>query len=927
MSDAHVLTLLGAQLTDRTSSDPEGLLQALTVGLEGVDRFRLPAWPAADTWLRVTSLPTATDTQPGPFRNMFAATAGGLAEVAVLVDHDDVGGLRLYVSADHVALRNRLRNQLAPHCELAPEIPLTPRGYTAGVRYRLQADLAREAAAQPLVSGLLDRLSTISGNWSVVIRFGSVHQVEIHEAHGAVDDIARMAAENLTVTQQHAASRSTTTVSASWSRVQAWLDVHRALLSQGGAIGLWKAGVWAYGDDEWALRQVVAALRGAAVAEQGRWYVAYDTTQEHSGAPEPRSLLTSAECAAMLLAPAASVAGLAVRPAPPAARRSVMSADRIELGTFWSTELPAAIGLDDLEGHAFVTGTTGSGKTTTLHRLLAEAWNRHRVPFLVIDPVKDDYSQVADMFKGGLRVVTGNELSMNVMAAWPGEDARQHVAQVAQAFRGAFTMPSPTPYVITQLFDQVAMQPGGPKGTELFDVRDAVEPLVNSLGYAGDVQSNIRASLLTRLNVLLAPTRAHRFAWPDSAMIGALFDRPTVVTLADLVDDEERSFVVLLLALAVWARARARKPKRSVEHLLVLEEAHRVIPEVDTTRADPESGSARVASAQVLTAMLAEVRSYGEQVIVVDQSPAKVAADVVRNTNLKILHRTVAAADQVLVAAAVGIEAANAGLLGSLARGQAIVSTRREASPQTIGIRRPTPVEPGAKAERVPRPAPGWPCCADQPEKHFRAWRNAASAEAAMAVFVLGSRVGADEVAGAAARKLSASLLRPLQRSLDAPQDCLAWAGLRRILVAERGTGLVQRVSALAGQLSALFRLWQEGIPATRHQARDAGVPLVGSGFLCPGCGRECCIGVPAWIQVASGPKTGIRALASPSWRAEMSTVGDWAKAERARLEGYFGVDGAGAILSCQIHQAVRRARLPSETAELLLKRAGVPGP
>jgi hypothetical protein len=925
MSDAHVLTLLGAQVPDPSRPDPEALLRSLTVGMEGVERFRLPTWPAADTWLRITSLPTTTEAQPGPFRNVFAAIAGGLAEVSVLVRHDEEDGLRLYVSAGHVALRIRLRNQLAPQCDLAPESPPMPRGHAAGVRYRLQAELARESTQQPLASGLLDRLSTIGGNWSVVVKFGSVHQVEIHEAHGVVDDIARVAAENLTVTQQQATSRSTTTVSAAWSRVQAWLDVHRALLSQGGAIGLWKTGVWAYGEDDWALRQVIAAMRGAAVSEQGRWYVAHDTTQESAGAPEPRSLLTTAECAAMLLAPTASIAGLAVRPAPPAARRSDASVHRIELGTFWSTELPAAIGLDDLEGHAFVTGTTGSGKTTTLHRLLAGAWNLHRVPFLVIDPVKDDYSQAADLFHGGLRVVTGNELSMNVMAAWPGENARQHVAQVAQAFRGAFTMPSPTPYVVTQLFDQVAMQPGGPKGTELFDVRDAVEPLVNSLGYSGEVQSNIRASLLTRLNVLLAPTRAHRFAWPDSAMIGALFDRPTVVTLADLVDDEERSFVVLLLALAAWARARGRKPTRPVEHLLVLEEAHRVIPEVDTTHVDPESGSARVASAAVLTAMLAEVRSYGEQVIVVDQSPAKVAADVVRNTNLKILHRTVSAADQAQVAAAVGIEADDASLLGSLARGQAIVSTRREVSPQTIAIQPPRPVDLGAKADRVPRLAPGWPCCTDQPELHFRAWRAGASAEAAMAMFVIGARVGSDEAAGAALRKLAVSLLRPLQRALGAPQDCLAWAGLRRILVAERATGQLQRATALTGQLSAFFRLWHEGAAVTKAHATEAGVAAIGSGFQCTGCGRECGIGVPAWIHLAGSPKTGIRALASTGWR--LDDVASWTKAERTRLEVYFGVDGAVAVLRCQIHQAVRRARLPIEVAEQLLKRADFPMP
>ena len=255
------------------------------------------------------------------------------------------------------------------------------------------------------------------------------------------------------------------------------------------------------------------------------------------------------------------------------------------------------------------------------------------------------------------------------------------------------------------------MQHGGPAGTELHDVRDAVDALVTKLGYAAEAESNIRASLLTRLNLLLAPPRAHRFAWPESTMLDQLFAKPTVVTLADLVDEEERSFLVLLLALATWGRARKREAKRPVEHLLVLEEAHRVLPEVQDLSSDPERGSAKTASSQLLTSMLAEVRSYGQQVVVVDQSPSKVATDVVRNTNLKIVHRTVAADDQKVMAAAVGVPENEASLFGSLSRGQAVISTRHETAPQTVAISLTASFDTAARARKVQRKPPQWPCC------------------------------------------------------------------------------------------------------------------------------------------------------------------------------------------------------------------------
>ncbi|NMV21189.1 DUF87 domain-containing protein, partial [Vibrio parahaemolyticus] len=41
----------------------------------------------------------------------------------------------------------------------------------------------------------------------------------------------------------------------------------------------------------------------------------------------------------------------------------------------------------ELDKHTFIAGVTGSGKTTTCHRLLESA----KMPFLVIEPAKTEY--------------------------------------------------------------------------------------------------------------------------------------------------------------------------------------------------------------------------------------------------------------------------------------------------------------------------------------------------------------------------------------------------------------------------------------------------------------------------------------------------------------------------------------------------------
>ncbi|WP_105034913.1 ATP-binding protein [Cryobacterium aureum] len=925
MADPRLTDLLGVGVPSGTP-DAERALSALSADPAPGARFRAPNVPGDNTWLRITAVPSAEEVDA--FLAVLGSAGGGLANFTVLIQHGETTGIRLYLSGGHPAITARVRNQIAPRCDAVWEVPSRAwRSWAGfGISYRVQAELGRESAQKPQHTGLLEHLSTVTGTWCVVLEFRSVHQLEVRDAQQSAVTLSQVAAEHLTTALQEHANRTVTTVSAGWSRVQQWAAVLLAQLAQGGAVGAWKTAAWAFGAEQWTTHQVVAALRGAIPEEQGRRFMAFDAPIDAAASSDPLSMLSSPECSAMLASPRASLQGLAVRPAPPAARRPDTSGRSLTLGRSWSTDLPATIGLADLEGHAFVTGTTGSGKTTTLHRLLAEAWNGHGIPFLVIDPVKDEYTSAAALFRGGITSVSGGELSLNLLQPGRGEDPRRHLMQVAQAFRGSFSMPSPTPYVVTKLFDSIAMQPGGPDGTELHDVRDAVDPLVRSLGYAAEAQSNIRASLLTRLELLLAPTRAHRFAWSNSAMIDALFDRPTVVTLADLVDDEERSFVVLLLALATWSRARARKRPKAVEHLLVLEEAHRVLPEIPVAvaSADGVGGSAQAASAELLTSMLAEVRSFGEQVIVVDQSPAKVAADVVRNTNLKIIHRTVAAEDQRTAGTSVGLRESEVGLLGSLARGQAILSTRQEPSPQTIAIDPATPTDLPARLRTVTRAVANWPCCGGAaPEQHFGAWRAAELADPLMALFVLACRVG-DEDHADNARNAVLRRLRVHERSLNVRADCLAWAGLRRLFVAERQEGLLPRAAAVAGQLSTVFAIWLAEAPPFPGTATAFSVPRTGSNFLCPDCGRACHVRVPAWRAAQDGPRTGLLALAAPTWRSDLSSVADWAITERKRLGALLGESGTDTVIRCQVDQAVARFRLTADVADHLLNRAGI---
>lgn len=918
----NVSTVVGVSAGSRSGAQPVDVLTDLGVGPHRSGRCAPPDLSGGMRWLQVTALPPRTDTTVDPFDRLLAAL-GVRGPLHVLLTHDDAAGLTMHLGAVDGRTLDVVRLALAPACDVRPSPdPVIPRGGVAvGVAFRLLPDLRQAGSPSPRAP-LLDTLTLQPGTWWVMFALQPVGHADVINAETDVLELSHLAGENLSSTRQRSGNETVTSTSARWSRVQDWLAVLQGYLAQGSAFGMWYVTCWVLAHDDHQVGSVLPCLHGAVAEDQGRRFRALDL--DVAPGPEllpPVSVLTVADVAGLLAAPGAAVPGMAVRKPPPGHRRPQGSDDPLRLGRYWCTDAPASIGLADLEGHAFVTGTTGSGKTTTLHRLLAELWNEHRIPFLVIDPVKDEYSTAAPLFHGGLTVVTGSQLAMNLMQPWPGEDPVEHVTRISQAFRGAFTMPPPTPYVVTQLFDTVALQPGGPTGTQLYDLRDRLDDLVAGLGYAPEAHSNILAALSTRLAVLLSPNRAHRFAWPDSSMVDRLLDRPSVVTLADLVDDEERSFVVLLLALATQAAARRRRRPRPVEHVLVLEEAHRVIPEVPPAQEDGASGSARRISAELLSSLLAEVRSFGEQVVVVDQSPAKVSADVLRNTNVKIAHRVVHPEDQKSLAGALLLPEEDADLLGTLSRGQAIVSTRRESLPQTVQIDRAEPARPpGTVRSAAPGPA-DWPCCHGAPTQHFRAWVSAPRAEPAMALLVVATRIGDGD--GRTLRRQCYEVLSRTAGTANLRAECLAWSALRRLLTRERGEAVFLNAKDVQAVLTATFDLWSAGVPVTARAAADFDVPMPVA-RTCPHCGETCGIRMPAWALLRDSPRTGLTSLSGPAWRQDLPDLADHLKHQIARLTGPLGPDAARTVVRCQVFQAVARSRLPQDVTTSLLIRAGI---
>ena len=84
-------------------------------------------------------------------------------------------------------------------------------------------------------------------------------------------------------------------------------------------------------------------------------------------------------------------------------------------------------------------------------------------------------------------------------------------------------------------------------------------------------------------------------------------------------------------------------------------------------------GNSRGKAVESFANMLAEVREYGQGIVITDQIPTKLASDVIKNTNMKIVHRTLAQDDRLCVGETMNLNEAQTKELALLPVGEAVV--------------------------------------------------------------------------------------------------------------------------------------------------------------------------------------------------------------------------------------------------------------
>ncbi|MBQ9478676.1 MAG: ATP-binding protein, partial [Selenomonadaceae bacterium] len=334
---------------------------------------------------------------------------------------------------------------------------------------------------------------------------------------------------------------------------------------------------------------------------------------------------------------------------------------------------------------------TGSGKTTTCHKLLREA----RRPFLVIEPAKTEYREFINHFDDVVVFTVGDEMTaplrLNPFELVEGENVSAHIDMLKATFVSSFPMEASMPQLIEEAICKIYEDTGWVFDDErlraeefptLDDFLRALETIVDTKGFSERLRDDYRGSLVSRFSNLTKGTKGALLNCQRSVNFDRLLDRNVVIEMENLKSAEDKAlvmgFILTRLSAAIKHRHAADK---SYRHITLIEEAHRLLSKVEYG----DSGSKRTA-VETFTDMLAEIRKYGESLIVVDQIPNKLASEVLKNTNTKIIHRLFARDDKEAVGDTMLMDDRQKEYLSALEIGQAIVFSEGMSRPIHIQI-------------------------------------------------------------------------------------------------------------------------------------------------------------------------------------------------------------------------------------------------
>lgn len=326
---------------------------------------------------------------------------------------------------------------------------------------------------------------------------------------------------------------------------------------------------------------------------------------------------------------------------------------------------PASVDLNlqSLSAHTFITGSTGSGKSNTVYKLIGEALKKGK-KFMVVEPAKGEYKDVfgnnEEVNVYGTNPQYADLIQINPFSFPKGIHVFEHLDRLVEIFNVCWPMYAAMPAVLKSAIQKSYEDCGwdltgstNSYGDDFYptfdDVARNIKEIIDSSEYDSDNKGAYKGSLLTRLKSLTEGINSMIFV-SDEIPASKLFDENSIIDLSRVGSNETKSLIMGMIVLRLQEYRMSSHSDRNseIKHFTILEEAHNLLKRSSVDSVG-DGGNLTAKSVEMLSNAIAEMRTYGEGFIIVDQAPGLLDMAAIRNTNTKIIMRLPDKTDRELV--------------------------------------------------------------------------------------------------------------------------------------------------------------------------------------------------------------------------------------------------------------------------------------
>lgn len=324
--------------------------------------------------------------------------------------------------------------------------------------------------------------------------------------------------------------------------------------------------------------------------------------------------------------------------------------------------IPRGLTLAQFLKHIFVCGMPGGGKTTSIINMISQL-HALGIPVIVLETAKTDYRCIKAQKKSSvpeirelakdLEIYTcGNEkvspLKFNSLEILEGITHDEHIDTILSCFMAAMPISGPLPAILGEALENVyKSHPDRRNPPTISDLIEAADKVLAKKGYSGETASDIRAALEVRLGLLdrrlIGRVFRCRYSEPD---IEHLMKSFSLIELNRLPAEQSCLLCLFILTAIREHLKTTSSTAKGLRMVIFIEEAHNIVGRSTDAKPSEENPDPKSFASGFICRMLAELRSLGVGIVVIDQLPSAVAPEVIKNTATKLAFRQVANQDR-----------------------------------------------------------------------------------------------------------------------------------------------------------------------------------------------------------------------------------------------------------------------------------------